>query len=69
MKTLATFAFLAVLTLGVSANADMTQKLGYQNFLYYFGKPCPCAVANPCEMPSPCEPACPKVDVCDPCAS
>lgn len=61
MKTLTTFAFLAVLTIGFSANANLMMKEGYQNFLYYFGKPCPC------QMVEPCKPACPP-EPCDICS-
>lgn len=59
MKALATVAFLAVLTAGFSANAS---NVGLQNFFYYFGTPCPCAMVAPtCEptcAPAPVEPTC-----------
>ena len=63
MKTLTTLAFLAVMAVGISgeANASLLNE-GKQNFYFYFGTPCtygapvvaaveaPCAVApvNPC---------------------
>lgn len=61
MKTLATFAFLAVMAVGVSgANASSLAGEGRQNFYYYFGTPCACgmtAVAAPCAV-APVNPCC-----------
>ena len=61
MKTLATFAFLAVMVVGVSgANASLRNE-GRQNFYFYFGTPCMAAVASPCNVPamvSPCDTCC-----------
>ena len=61
MKTLATFAFLAVMAVSVSgANASLAQE-GKQNFYYYFGTPCPCPMpplsgcgSNECAPVDPC---------------
>ena len=53
MKTLTTFAFLAVMAVGISgANASLLQE-GKQNFYYYFGTPCSysmqtCNTCNTC---------------------
>ena len=60
MKTLTTFAFLAVMVVGISgANASLLNE-GKQNFYYYFGAPCVTAVASPCAVPcaTPCNPCC-----------
>ena len=64
MKTLATFAFLAVMAVGVSgANASSLAGEGRQNFYYYFGTPCACgapvvaAVEAPCAV-APVNPCC-----------
>jgi hypothetical protein len=57
MKTLTTFAFLAVMVVGISgANASLLNE-GKQNFYYYFGTPCMAAVASPCAV-APVNPCC-----------
>jgi hypothetical protein len=73
MKKLTTLAFLAVMTLGVTgADAHMGMRMeGVQNYMYYFGAPCPtpCAVAPaPCAVePAPCmAPVSPCAPVCCP---
>ena len=55
MKTLTTFAFLAVMAVGISgANASLRNE-GAQNFYYYFGTPCSsCGVSAPVAVSAPC---------------
>ncbi|MBY0273167.1 MAG: hypothetical protein K2X02_07200 [Alphaproteobacteria bacterium] len=53
MKTLTTFAFLAVMVAGIGAHASLLNE-GKQNFYYYFGTPCSYGVA----MASPCNTCC-----------
>jgi hypothetical protein len=52
MKTLTTFAFLAVMAVGISgaANASLRNE-GTQNFYYYFGTPCQASVVSTCGTP------------------
>lgn len=57
MKTLTTFAFLAAMAVSFSANASLAQE-GRQNFYYYFGTPCPCAMPALTGVASPCDPCC-----------
>ncbi|MBL8677236.1 MAG: hypothetical protein JNJ47_07465 [Alphaproteobacteria bacterium] len=64
MKTLTTFALLAVMAVSISgeANASLLNE-GKQNFYFYFGTPCTCgtpmvtAVAAPCAV-APVNPCC-----------
>jgi len=65
MKKLTAVAFLAVMIAGVgSANANMMlRREGVQNFYYYFGGPCPCAMAAPSCEPT-CEAPCPAPNPC-----
>ena len=69
MKTLTTFAFAALMVFSISGEANASSALrmeGVQNYMYYFGAPCP----TPCAMqPAPCavEPApCAMEPVCQP---
>lgn len=55
MKTLATFAFLAVMVVGISGADASLRNEGRQNFYFYFGTPCAYAVPT---MVSPCDPCC-----------
>lgn len=65
MKTLTTLAFLAVMAVGISgeANASLLNE-GKQNFYFYFGTPCTCgapvvaAIEAPCAVASPCATPC-----------
>lgn len=67
MKTLKAFAFLAVLTMGVAANASPLRLEGMQNFYYYFGTPCPCATQMMAPVAAPCNTTCaPVMPVCCP---
>ncbi len=62
MKTVTTFVFLAMLTVGASSNAAGLWSEGRQNFFYYFGAPCAttCATPAPCAAPVvTCKPMCP----------
>lgn len=63
MKKLATIAFLVALVagVGVSAHSSLANE-GRQNFYYYFGAKCPCAMPqlSGCGAPSACAP----VDPC-----
>ena len=54
MKTLTTFAFLAVMAVGISgANASLLQE-GKQNFYYYFGTPCTGMMTSSCNTCNTC---------------
>jgi len=63
MKTLTTFAVLAVLAMGTSASANNEAR---QNYFYYFGGPVAGPCAAPCAVPcpTPCAPVCPPPCPC-----
>ncbi|MBY0501461.1 MAG: hypothetical protein K2P93_05610 [Alphaproteobacteria bacterium] len=69
MKTLTTFAFVVMVAISMSTAASAYGGLrmeGVQNFMYYFGAPCPtpCAmVPAPCAVPCamPCPIPCPEI--------
>ncbi len=66
MKKLTAVAFLAVMMIGASANANvMLRREGVQNFYYYFGGPCPCPMAQTTGCEPSCEtPCCPEPNPC-----
>lgn len=69
MKSLIAFAFVGAVLISSAANAGLLMKEGRQNFLYYFGDPCPCKVeVCKTECPKPCDPCGEPVSMCDPCA-